>query len=49
MIPARWAGAGCRVRVDGAESRGLGENGTLLIEKPRTEIVTVELERALPE
>jgi len=42
VIPARCGGY--RVRVDGAESRELGD--LLLVEKPHAEIVTVELTRA---
>jgi endoglycosylceramidase len=50
VIPARWAGGGCRVRVEGADSRRVGDEGsTLLIEKPRTEVVVVEVERGWPE
>jgi len=47
VIPSRWAGNGCRVRVEGAESRWLGnEDGTLLaVDRARTEIVRVEIER----
>jgi endoglycosylceramidase len=44
VIPERWAGAGCRVSVDGADSRL--DDGVLLVEKPRAETVVVELERS---
>jgi endoglycosylceramidase len=46
VIPKRWAGDGCRVRVEGAESRWI-DNGTLLaIEKARSDLVVVEIQRA---
>jgi endoglycosylceramidase len=45
VIPKRWAGTGCRVRVEGAESRWLGDGTLLAIEKSRSEIVTVKIER----
>jgi endoglycosylceramidase len=45
VIPKRWAGTHCRVRVDGADSRWLGhEDGTLLaVENARAEIVVVHI------
>ena len=48
VIPRRWAGAGCRVRVDGAEARWPhGEDGPLLeVVSPSADVVTVELSRA---
>ncbi len=46
-IPPRWAGAGCEVRVEGADARRIGDDGrTLQIDTPRAEIVTVEITRA---
>jgi len=46
VIPARWAGAGCRVWVEGADSHRVGDGGrTLLIDKPRAEIIVVGVER----
>jgi endoglycosylceramidase len=49
VIPARWASAGCRVRVEGADSRRFGEQGgTLLIDKPRSETVVVEIDAGRP-
>jgi endoglycosylceramidase len=46
VIPARWASAGCHVRVEGADSRRLDDAGcTLVIDKPRAEIVAVEIAR----
>jgi endoglycosylceramidase len=46
VIPARWAGAGCRVCVDGADWRRLDDaGGTLVIDKPSVAIVSVEIER----
>lgn len=45
VVPPRWAGSRARVRVEGADSRWLGD-ALLLLEKPRAEIVVVELERA---
>jgi endoglycosylceramidase len=47
VIPRRWAGAGCRVRVDGAESRWLDDT-RLAVERPRSENVVVEITRASP-
>ena len=46
-IPARWTGAGCRVRVDGAESRWANEEDRtlLVIDKPRAAMVAIELTR----
>ena len=43
VIPARWASGGCRIRVEGADHAH--EGGTLVIENPRAEIVTVEIKR----
>ena len=45
VVPRRWAGSRARVRVEGADSRWLGD-ALLLLEKPRAEIVVVEIERA---
>jgi endoglycosylceramidase len=45
VIPTRWAGSGCRVRVEGADSRW--RDATLLaIENARAETVVVEIERS---
>jgi endoglycosylceramidase len=48
VIPRRWAAAGCRVRVEGAEARWPGNEGGTLLEvvKPSAGIVAVELERS---
>ncbi len=45
-VPPRWASGGYRVRVDGAHAVD-SEPGTLLIEKPQSELVTVELTRTV--
>ena len=45
VIPARWASERCRISVEGADS-ARDDEGMLSIDKPRTEIVTVEIERA---
>ncbi len=44
VVPRRWAGARARVRVEGAQSRWLGD-ALLAVEKPDAEIVVVEIER----
>jgi endoglycosylceramidase len=43
-IPQRWASAGYHVRIQGAQ-QAEGEKDTLVIEKPTSKQVTVELER----
>jgi endoglycosylceramidase len=46
VIPTRWAGANARVRVEGADFDRVGDEGcTLMIDKPRAEVVVVEIER----
>jgi hypothetical protein len=45
VIPERWAGTRSRVRVEGAESRWLGDGTLLVIENCRAETVVVEIER----